>query len=352
VDLKYYDIPPSRVVISNLGPVTGGGGGPSSITLHRQNSDTTSCLATQNIGSQSTIIVPLVCPDTGLLVLTARREIRYTARRDELQSIGFSNGHLFVSNISTVLYETNVLASFHVSSDNYVSFIISVTDPGMVIKLQIYDSSNCAVKTTITCPRTANYPCYYITTSVYAAADYYLVITDDAASTPSSANYNLTIDYVLGNTACRNISNELTNCSRYISSDDDYQITPGNVAGIETSAWANYLILLNGWPRSCNDSLLSFACQAAFRPHLCTASGTLTTSYLCDTECMDTLNSKCGQGNPCGSASCLEVSNTFVGCTNRPPPGSGPSGGNGQLAFNASLLQTVFLSLVVLKCVH
>jgi len=169
--------------------------------------------------------------------------------------------------------------------------------------------------------------------------------------------YNLTVSYVLQNTACNNISSYLTTCAPYVDVSQTYDVS--NVANTVANAVANtetftvptiLTSLQAGWGY-CNTTILqSYACQAAFQPYMCQSNGQLTTNYLCSTQCDNTLSTKCKQGaapNICESNACTSASKSINSCNSPPPPPPRPNSGArlSSFVFGSILIYLLFFYL-------
>jgi len=353
--LKFDSVPPSLLTITNTGFISGGGNG--GITVKVQD-DGTSCFGgtSYNVNrpgaGRSTVSIPLVCPSSGLVSLTSADNVGYTAIRQKASPLAFQNDQLNVTGLPTTVGGTNVMATFSTTSQDYLSFTITSTEPRISLRIQVYTSkSPCAIAYTITTNN--NYPYYYVTTASQPTnTDYYVLIKDRTISGGvSSTSYNITISYVTGNTNCRNISGELTDpsvggCSGHLSVSSLYNIPVGNVQYSEASAQTVYDTLIMSWPEStCNSSLRDYACKSVFQPALCNSDGSKTTTFYCQSDCESELKNGCSISNEnlCQSTSCSIAANTINACKNppKPPPSPGAQGGSGAQTIPYLMLLTL-----------
>jgi hypothetical protein len=307
-----------------------------------QDPDSTDCLNSRSrIANSQTISFPVICPKSGVIVLTSRdqNDVPFTAIRNLLQTESFTDQKVAFGPYLNDQGETSVVASFSISPNSAVSWTVTTTDPSVPLRLSIFPKGSCTSISSHNCG-TNNYPCYFISSDL--GGEYNLVVRDSLfISNPTPTNYNFTVSYILGNNQCRNITNDLDFCKGNLSTSDSYQLSSSEVQTVEQSAIKAWNTLSLSWSvDSCNESLVGFACKSSFQPHLCTSSGTLTKTYYCKQQCIDTLAPKCLSNdapNFCELAACTTVSNDISACNTNTPPG--PAGGE-------RLIVTLFFALL------
>jgi hypothetical protein len=342
--LSFSDIPPSRVTLTHLGTIN------SIINFAIQDDSSTQCTQKTDILTYVTspLIVPLICPSTGVFVLSSTfflvqgTETNYTAVRNSISTLAFSDQSLNVGPISNV--KTNVLSTFSVDSQSTLTFTVTTTQPAVRLTFDILQKSDCKQMQTFRCN---NYPCERVTPSL-PAGSYYLQISDSTITPPPAGNYSFNVSYVYGSSECRNITDDLNFCLGHLSTQDTYKIPDqASVDNAENNARVDYDILALSWSTAaCNDSLVDYACKSNFQGALCEANGDTTKTLLCKEECVDSLSSSClGSGeaaNLCERSACQSAANSINACRIRPPPGA-PSGVLGlHLGLSFSVL-TIFL---------
>jgi len=285
-----------------------------------------------------------------MIILSATNNINYSAIRNSLSSVSFTdNNTLEQDSISSVPFDTNILASFSVSTSSVLTFTIASTEPLIVLRIRIYPQNSCSTIIDTTCS-TNSYPCTFVSPNSLDAQDYYLVITD-SINFATSTTYNITASFVYGNPSCRNITNDLQFCAGHLDPNQKYDIPVANVANpYETDATTAYNTLIGTWDVACNMSVKDYACKSVFQPALCTATGDTTTVYLCKNDCVSTLESACttvaGTANLCETTACASAASLVNQC-NRPPPTPPPSPGSGG-SGSTTLHFMFFLSLLSL----
>jgi hypothetical protein len=265
-----------------------------------------------------------------------QNDVPFTAIRNPLKTDSFTDQKVAVGPYLNDLGETSLVASFSISPNSAVSWTVTTTDPSVPLRLEIFPKDSCKSISSHNCN---NYPCYFVSSDL--GGEYNLVVRDSLIlSNPTPTNYNFTVSYIYGNNQCRNITNELDFCKGNLSTSDSYQLSTPEVRTAELSAITAWNTLSLSWSvDSCNESLVGFACKSSFQPYLCTSTGTLTKTYYCKQQCIDTLGPKCLSNdapNFCELASCTTVSNTISACNTKPPDGSGGGG----------LIVTLFFALL------
>jgi len=230
---------------------------------------------------------------------------------------------------SSAVVSTYFVVPFSLSSSSAVTFTVQTTAAASST-WNTYPASSCSSNPfTFNCPPNV-YPCISVS-PIYPAGNYLIYATVNPLFVPVQGSYNVSINMVLGNTNCVNITSQLSFCAGQLGVNDLY--SDFHVTREENTAMISYQTLLQAWP-NCNSSVLNYACLAAFRPYLCTPSGATATQY-CSSSCLSTLSTSCGN-NLCGKAACNQV----VGSQCPAPPQSKATSIHieGILAIAASLL--------------